>query len=34
MQEACHRAEFTRHPTCVDLRRKAEEESRRELYRG
>jgi hypothetical protein len=34
IQEACHQAEFARHPTCVDLRRRADEERRREMYGG
>ncbi|MDZ7856477.1 serine/threonine-protein kinase [Sphaerotilus sp.] len=33
-QDACANPEFSRHPICVDLRRKAEEDRRRELYGG
>lgn len=33
-QEACASPEFSRHPICVELRRRAEEERRRELYGG
>ena len=33
-QDTCSNPEFSRHPICVDLRRKADEERRRELYGG
>jgi serine/threonine protein kinase len=34
LQDACQRADLARHPTCVELRHRQDEERRRELYRG
>lgn len=34
IQDACLRPELSRHPTCVEVRHRQDEERRRELYRG
>jgi hypothetical protein len=34
IQDACANAEFSRHPICAELRHRAEEDRRRELYGG